>query len=144
MSVLQNKAADSFYGLDAGCMHVPPHCATSFRRNIESLSSLLELLSCPELHSILRLVLKAGNYMNAVRALFFFFSCLTALFSMYNGGLSLCVCAQRRHSAPGFCIIVCLKLSHVVCVILTLYVTLSGRICGERCRFPNFIAAQTG
>nr|XP_029516712.1 FH2 domain-containing protein 1-like [Oncorhynchus nerka] len=25
-----------------------------------------ELLSCPELHSILRLVLKAGNYMNAV------------------------------------------------------------------------------
>lgn len=95
MSVLQNKAADSFYGLDAGCMHVPPHCATSFRRNIESLSSLLELLSCPELHSILRLVLKAGNYMNAVRALFFFFSCLTALFSMYNGGLSLCVCVLR-------------------------------------------------
>lgn len=28
--------------------------------------TLLELLSCPELHSILRLVLKAGNYMNAV------------------------------------------------------------------------------
>ena len=28
--------------------------------------SLLELLSCPELHSILRLVLRAGNYMNAV------------------------------------------------------------------------------
>lgn len=28
--------------------------------------SFLELLSCPELHSILRLVLRAGNYMNAV------------------------------------------------------------------------------
>uniref|UniRef100_A0A3B4ZWH7 FH2 domain containing 2 n=1 Tax=Stegastes partitus TaxID=144197 RepID=A0A3B4ZWH7_9TELE len=39
---------------------------STLRHNIESLSFiLLELLSCPELHSILRLVLKAGNYMNA-------------------------------------------------------------------------------
>lgn len=27
---------------------------------------LLELLACDDLHSIIRLVLKAGNYMNAV------------------------------------------------------------------------------
>lgn len=37
-------------------------------RKLYLLFSFLELLSCPELHSILRLVLKAGNYMNAVSA----------------------------------------------------------------------------
>lgn len=40
--------------------------------NVKSLCfTLPELLSCPELHSILRLVLKAGNYMNAVSDCYF-------------------------------------------------------------------------
>lgn len=50
-------------------MHIHTHYASTLRDNTESLSfTRLELLSCPELHSILRLVLKAGNYMNAVSA----------------------------------------------------------------------------
>lgn len=36
-------------------------------------SLLLELLDCDDLHSVIRLVLKAGNYMNAV-GIFLFFS----------------------------------------------------------------------
>lgn len=45
------------------------------RHHVEVLCvALLELLSCPELHSILRLVLKAGNYMNAVSHPFLFFT----------------------------------------------------------------------
>lgn len=70
MSVLQNKVADS--GLDIGYMHIHTHYSSALMHSIESLSlTHLELLSCPELHSILRLVLKAGNYMNAVSTIFF-------------------------------------------------------------------------
>lgn len=61
--------------------------------------TLLELLSCPELHSILRLVLKAGNYMNAVsHSLFILLS-----FSLYfQSGIHLFNPSQHTCSTwPG-------------------------------------------
>lgn len=48
-------------------------------RKLYLLFSFLELLSCPELHSILRLVLKAGNYMNAVSATVCFFMWISSV-----------------------------------------------------------------
>lgn len=51
-----------------------------------SFSSLpLELLDCDDLHSVIRLVLKAGNYMNAVGILFLFLlPTLMRLLSIYH------------------------------------------------------------
>lgn len=57
-----------------------------------SVVALLELLSCPELHSILRLVLKAGNYMNAVsHPLLYLFS---PFFFRWQSGNRLFIRAQ--------------------------------------------------
>lgn len=64
--------------------------------DIESLPlTLVELLSCPELHSILRLVLKAGNYMNAVSHAFLQFCLLS--FPLTNKALSILLSV---HNAP--------------------------------------------
>lgn len=70
--------------------------------------TLLELLSCPELHSILRLVLKAGNYMNAVsHSLFILLS-----FSSYSqSGIHLFNPSQHTcNTWPG-----CIWLPHAIC-----------------------------
>lgn len=69
-----------------------------------SVVALVELLSCPELHSILRLVLKAGNYMNAVsHPLFYLFS---PLFFRWQSGNRLFIRAQyTRNQAVWVCVI---------------------------------------
>lgn len=57
---------------------------------------------------------------------------------MYNTPVAgVWVCVQGRHSdcAPGFCILVCFKLSHVVCVILTLNVASQGGYAGNAAGF---------
>lgn len=94
--------------------------------------TLTELLSCPELHSILRLVLKAGNYMNAVSSsLFYLFSAVWKKqktkkeptirpfirAQCSSRKWSGCVCARASlWLCTWVWIVVCLKLSHVVCV----------------------------
>ena len=47
------------------------------------LSSFLELLDCDDLHSVIRLVLKAGNYMNAVSVLHEKYSSSSSSFSNF-------------------------------------------------------------
>lgn len=110
--------------------------------------TLLELLSCPELHSILRLVLKAGNYMNAVsHSLFILLS-----FSLYfQSGIHLFNPSQHTCSTwPG-----CVWGPHSIRTWDSLwkeYVLyhsplvrgFSGRLCGERRWFSDFFAAQAG
>lgn len=50
---------------------MPPGCHLCQGSSLHVLFSLLlELLDCDDLHSVIRLVLKAGNYMNAVRIIF--------------------------------------------------------------------------
>lgn len=69
---------------------------STLSHNIESLPlTLVELLSCPELHSILRLVLKAGNYMNAVSHAFLQFCLLSFLLTNKATSIFLSV-----HNAP--------------------------------------------
>lgn len=68
--------------------------------------TLLELLSCPELHSILRLVLKAGNYMNAVSHSLFILLSFSSYFQsgihLFNpAALGLGVSGDLTLSAPG-------------------------------------------
>ncbi len=61
------------------------------------------------------------------------------IFIQYTRRYGVRACAQGRHSdcAPGFSIVVCLKLSHVVSVrvILTLYVASQGGYAGNAAGF---------
>lgn len=77
----------------------------------------------------------------------FFISLSILLICLVTQTLVVWVCVQRRRSdcAPGFWIVVCLKLSRVVRVFcFDLVRVFSGWIFRKCCWFSNFIAAEAG